>query len=268
MSCKDYYRGKLVWVTGASSGIGEALVKKMAGYGASLIISSRRVDELDRVKRECEAEEGRITIIPLDLSQPGDVEMAANEVLRRFGKVDILFNNGGVSQRSLTTETTLETDRRIMEINYFSGVILTKKLLPSMLNEGFGHIIALSSVTGKFGMSYRSAYSASKHALQGFYETIWMEYGRKGIRTTVVYAGRVRTNISIEAIGPQGSRYGKMDEGQKNGISPEECALDILRGVKNNKREVITGGKEVIGIYLKRFFPKLFFRLIMKTNPL
>ena len=266
MSSKDFYKDKIIWITGASSGIGEALTKKLASWDAKLIISSNRKDELERVKRECVTSNEKVVILPIDLSIPEQVEKTADEALHLFGRVDFLFNNGGISQRSLATETSIETDRKIMEINYFSGIIITKKLLPSMIARGSGHIIATSSLTGKFGLPYRSAYSASKHAVQGYYESVWMELHDKGIRTTVVFPGAVKTNLSIEAIGPGGKAHGKMDDLQARGISPEKCALDILNGVRKNRREIFTGSKELRGIYVKRFFPRLFFKLIVKKN--
>jgi short-subunit dehydrogenase len=268
MSFRDFYRNKVIWITGASSGIGEALVKQLSSWDARLIISSRRKSELERVKSECGNAGENIVILPFDLSDPAEVEKIAEEVPEIYGRIDLIFNNGGVSQRSLTTETSIEIDRKIMEINYFSGVIITKKLLPVMLSQGNGHIIAISSLTGKFGLPYRSAYSASKHALQGFYETLRTEFHDKGIKTTVVFPGRVRTNISVSAIAPGGKVYGKMDDGQAKGISPSKCAMDILMGVRKNKREIFSGGIEILGVYIKRFFPGIFFRLILKANPL
>jgi dehydrogenase/reductase SDR family member 7B len=268
MATESYFNGKVIWVTGASSGIGEALVRKLAEWEVKLIISSRRIEELERVKKKCGAGDEKMKILPLDLSDPTMIEKAADEALNLLGRIDILFNNGGVSQRSLATETTIETDRKIMEVNYFSGVILTKKVLPGMIERGFGHIVAVSSLTGKFGLPYRSAYAASKHALQGYYETVWTELQHKGIRTTVVFPGRVKTNVSVNAFGPGGLPWGKMDEGQEKGISAEKCAMDILKGVSKNKREVLSGSSDLMGVYIKRFWPWLFYRLILKTNPL
>ena len=268
MSTKSYYAGKVIWITGASSGIGEALVKKLSEWEVKLIISSRRKEEMERVKGECGARGATIHVLPFDLGNPDEVAGAAENAIKIHGRIDILINNGGVSQRSLASETSIDTDRSIMEVNFFSGVILTKKVLPGMIERGFGHIVAVSSLTGKFGLPYRSAYAASKHALQGYYETVWTELQHRGIRTTVVFPGRVKTNVSVNAFGPGGLPWGKMDEGQEKGISPEKCAIDILKGVSRNKREVLSGGSDLMGVYIKRFFPGLFYRLILKTNPL
>jgi len=160
----------------------------------------------------------------------------------------------------------VEVDRKIMEINYFSGVILTKSVLPGMLARGSGYIAGISSVTGKFGFPLRSSYAASKHAMAGFYESVGAEYYHQGIRTTTVFPGRISTNISLGAIGPDGKPYDKMDPGQEHGTPVDQCARDIVNGIRKDKREVFPGGKEVLLIYIKRFLPWLSFRLSRKVK--
>jgi dehydrogenase/reductase SDR family member 7B len=164
-------------------------------------------------------------------------------------------------------ETSMEAIRKIMEIDFFSGVVLTKCVLPSMVKQGNGWIASVSSITGKFGFPLRSAYSAAKHAMVGFYESLGTEYYDQGIRTTLIYPGRVRTNISLGALGPDGKPQGIMDHGQEYGITPERCAMDILDGIRKNKREVLSGGKELLMVYVKRFLPGLAFRLNRKIRP-
>jgi dehydrogenase/reductase SDR family protein 7B len=266
-TASKHFGGKIVWITGASSGIGEALAKEMAGYGCRLILSARRTEELERVKRECRDTNDDITLIPFDLSSADESEKAVAQVLSHFGTVDYLFNNGGISQRTSVMDTSLEMDRKIMEVNYFSGIILTKALLPAMIENGGGHIIAVSSISGLFGFPLRSAYSASKHAVNGFYETLGFELREKGIRTTVVCPGRVRTNISFHALDVGGKPHGVMDKAQEEGISPESCIKSIIRSVIKNRRLVLIGRKELIPAYLKRFIPSLFYWLIIKIKP-
>lgn len=265
MSNKKFYENKVIWITGASSGIGESLALQLSKWNTRLILSSRRKDELERVKASLGLPPENVYVLPLDLSDPSSLESKAKEALGAFGKVDILINNGGVSQRALVMETSIETDRMIMEINYFSGVILTKSLMPSMIREGYGHIVAISSVTGKFGFPLRSAYAASKHALHGFYETVEAEYYDRGIHTTVVCPGRIRTNISMGAIGPDGKPQMIMDHGQEYGTPVEKCGRDIINGIRKNKREVYPGGKEVLMIYFKRFVPGLAYFLAKRA---
>jgi short-subunit dehydrogenase len=157
--------------------------------------------------------------------------------------------------------------RKIIHLHYFPGLIITKALLPGMITNHFGHIVVTSSISGKFGFPLRSAYAASKHALHGFYESLWTEYQDKGIRTTLVCPGRVKTNISMHALGPDGQSHGKMDEGQAGGIPPDLCALKILKAVSKNRREVLVGGRELLMPRIKQYSPGLFYRLVLKIKP-
>jgi short-subunit dehydrogenase len=266
MNNKEFYNGKVIWITGASSGIGEAIALALSKYDTRLILSSRRKEELERVKSSLTMKSEDVYILPLDLEEPDTLPEKAREAESVFGRVDVLINNGGITQRALVMETSIGTDRKIMEINYFSGVILTKSILPGMLARGSGYIAAVSSVTGKFGFPLRSAYSASKHAMAGFYETLGAEYYDQGIRTTVAYPGRVQTNISLGALGPEGKSYLKMDPGQEKGIPVIACAKDIISGIAKNKREVNPGGREIVMVYIKRFFPGLAFRMARKVK--
>jgi dehydrogenase/reductase SDR family member 7B len=266
MTNQKYFNGKVIWITGASSGIGEALAVQLSSYNTRLILSSNQDEELLRVKSSLRLKPEDVYVLPLDLSEPETLEGKAKEALKAFGHIDILINNGGISQRSMVLETSIETDRKIMEINYFSGVILTKCVMPSMLARGSGHIVAVSSITGKFGFPLRSAYSASKHAIYGFYESLGAEYYEQGIRSTVICPGRVRTNISLEALGPDGKPQKVMDRGQEKGVTPENCAMDIINGICRNKRDVYTGGSSVGMVYIKRYLPWLAYRLIRKIK--
>ena len=258
--------GKVIWITGASSGIGEALAYEFSKLGAVLILSARRENELERVKAGCACSD-RCTVAPLDLSKQEDVEATADRILQQFGTVDILINNGGISQRSLVVETEIAVDRRIMEVDYFSGVILSKKLLPSMIAKGGGHIVAISSIVGKFGFPFRSAYAAAKHAMHGFYESLRAELQKQGIRVTVVCPGRILTNISIHALTKDGNPHGIMDHGQANGITAQTCALKIIKAVKKNKKEVYIGKIDLLMIYFRRYIPWLYYQLVSKVQP-
>ena len=260
------FEGKLIWITGASSGIGEALAYEWSKQGARLILSARREKELERVKEAC-AHSDRCTIVPLDLSKQHDIEATAERLLEQFGCIDILVNNGGISQRSLAIETDVSVDRRIMEVDYFSGVILSKKLLPAMISKGSGHIVAISSIVGKFGFPLRSAYSAAKHAMHGFYESVWAELHTQGICVTVVCPGRILTNVSLNALTKDGSPHGVMDHGQENGITAETCARKIIKAVRKNKKEIYIGKKDLLMIYFKRYIPWLYYKLVSKVKP-
>ncbi|MFP4059211.1 MAG: SDR family oxidoreductase [Bacteroidales bacterium] len=260
-------KDKLVWITGASSGIGEALALVCAGKGANLILSARNEEKLQGVKEKCEAEGVKAHVFPMDLSEPESIKAVASKVLSEHPVIDILINNGGISQRSLTVETVPEVDRRIMEINYFGTIALTKEVLPVMQKQNRGGIIVISSVVGKYGFPMRSAYSASKHALHGFFDTLRAELYNTGIDITIVCPGRIRTNISINALTLDGKIHGVMDPGQDKGIRADVCARKIIKGAMRKKREVYIGKGEVFLIYLRKYLPGLFFKIAAKISP-
>ena len=254
---------KVVWVTGASSGIGEAVSKAFAGKGCRLILSARSYDALERVKGEIQSSGSKeVEILTLDLADNPALADKARKALDIFGRVDILVHSGGISQRSMVIDTPLEIDRRIMEINFFGAVALTKEILPSMIEQGFGHIVPISSLTGKFGSPYRSGYAASKHALHGFFDSLRAENYKKNIFVTIPTPGFIRTNISINAVTETGESLNQMDDAQENGMAPERCAELIVKGVERRKNELLIGGKETMGVYIKRFFPNWFARII------
>lgn len=252
---------KTIWITGASSGIGEALSIELAKKNNTLIISGRNEGRLQNIRQICENNGSKTQVIPFDLSNEEDVKQAAEKVLSLYPNIDVLINNGGISQRSLINETSSVVDRKIMEINYFSNIKLTKMALPYMLSNGGGQIAVTSSITGKFGFPMRSSYSASKHALHGFYETLRLEMKKENIAVNMICPGRIKTNISYHALNKEGKEHGKLDKGQKNGMTAEKCAKKIIRGMEKDKKEILVGGKELIMVYLKRYFPALFYKI-------
>lgn len=264
---KDIFSGKITWITGASSGIGEALVYEFARRGAVLIISSNDPEGLERVKSACRERSSAITCLPFDLSDAQAIQpLAEKQMAVTGGRIDYLINIGGISQRSRIEETPLWLDRKIFEINYFGTIALTKALLPCMIRQKSGHIIATSSISGRFGFPLRSAYSASKQALHGFFETLYLENKQNNIRTSVLIPGRVRTNISLHALNAEGKEHGKMDAGLERGISPEKAASIIIRGIIRNKREILVGAGELSMLYIRRICPWLFFRIADKIK--
>jgi short-subunit dehydrogenase len=254
MKLKD----KTVWITGASSGIGEYLCYELAKYNCNLILSARRETELQRVKKQCNLPNEKVSILPFDLLDIPNPEKLAEQAISFYGKVDLLVNSGGISQRSLTKDTTLEIDRKIMEVNYFSSIALTKAILPHMISNKEGFVVAVSSISGKFGFPLRSAYSASKHALHGFFETIQSEFKDENINFMIAVPGRVKTNVSINSITASGASYGKMDDGQNSGISAELCGKKLIKAIEKNRKEVNIGGSEILMVYIHRFMPWLY----------
>jgi dehydrogenase/reductase SDR family protein 7B len=250
-------KDKVVWITGASSGIGEALVYAYSQLGARLIISSRNRDELFRVKNGCK-NKINVHVLSLDLENTAALADKAEEAIRIFGKVDLLINSGGISQRSLALETELAVEQRLMNVNFWGTVVLSKAVLPLMIANGGGQIVCISSLVGKFGTKLRSAYAASKHALHGYFDSVRSELFDQGIHITLVCPGFIKTKVTLNALTSNGSPQGTMDRAQENGMPAEECAKLIVNAVRLRKEEVYIGGKEVKGVWLKRFFPLRF----------
>jgi short-subunit dehydrogenase len=205
---------------------------------------------------------------PLDMEQPAHFAKAIENVLARWGRVDLMVHNAGISQRSYAHETDIAVDRRLMEVNYFGTVALTKALLPHMLAQGGGHFAVVTSLVGKFGFGVRSAYAGSKHALHGFFESLHIELMHKGIRVTMICPGPVQTPISIHALDGQGKPVGVMDEMQQHGMPVHQAARIMIRAIAQQKLEVVVGNfKERLGVKIHAWLPSLFFRMAVKQNP-
>ena len=256
---------KVIWITGASSGIGEALAYELAKKDTRLILSARRKDELERVKGNCIKEsQPNIRILPLDLSEPSTIKLCSEAAIQLFGHVDILINNGGLGQTSLIAETTLDVDRQLMEVNYFGTITLTKNLLPHFIARKAGHFVNVSSLTGKFGTQLRSGYAASKHALHGFFDALRAEHFKDNIKVTMICPGFIQTSLRFSAVTGDGSVVKKVQDVQKR-KSADWCARKIIKAIQKQKEEVYIGGNEVYMVYLKRFFPSLFSKIIRKV---
>jgi len=256
------FRDRRIWITGASSGIGEALAYAFHQAGAKLVLSARREDELKRVQAACGGEPSAF-VLPLDVTESQSLPEKSRQALAVFGALDLLVLNAGITQRSRTRETDESVYRRLMEVNFFATEALARAVLPSMLAQKSGRIVVISSVAGKIGVPMRSGYSASKFALHGFFEALRAEEERNGIHVTLVCPGYIRTPISLSALRGDGRRHAKMDSELAQGMPVEECARRILRGVARGKRElVIAAPREKSLVYLKRFFPDLLARMM------
>ncbi len=257
---------KVVWITGASSGIGEALAYEFNKKGTRLILSARRTEELERVKSACIDHEKMVKILPLDLAESDTIPGKVEDALELFGSVDMLINNGGISQRAYAVDATMETIRKVMEVNFFGTVQLTKEVLPHMVEQQSGHIVVISSVMGKFGTRHRSVYAASKHALHGWFDSLRQEVYGHQILVTLVCPGYVKTNVTINALTADGQKFDKMGEGQKKAMSPEIFARKLLPKLAKQKEEVYIGGLEISAVYLKRWFPGLLNKLLRRMK--
>lgn len=263
------FAGKVVWITGASSGIGEATAYRFAQEGAKVIVTALEADLLDNVVARCkELGAPDAAALAFDLSDSEGLDGLADQAWNRFGGIDIFYNNAGISQRGTTVETEMRVIRKVMDVDFFAPVILTKNILPRMIGNGGGQLVVTTSIAGRFGFPLRCAYSSAKHALYGFFETVQAENYDQNIRVTIVCPGRVQTNISKYALEKDGTPHGKMDAGQAGGVTPQHAADKIVRAVYRKKREVLVGRYELLMAYIKQFFPGLAARLARRIKPM
>lgn len=259
-------KDKIVWITGASGGIGEALAKAFAQEGAIVVLSARRVAELERVRLSLPSPEKHLTLA-LDICDEQAQQQALAELLARYGKLDWLINNAGISQRALVMDTTGETDRKIMEIDYFAQVALSRRVLSVMLQQKNGQLVFISSVAGLVGTQFRGSYSAAKAALHLWANSVRAELFEQGIRVSVVFPGFVKTAVSMNALTGNGDALGKMDDAQASAMTAEQFATTSLKALKAGKSYIVIGGfKEKLAAMIGRFSPELLYKLIRKSK--
>ncbi|MEP7197859.1 MAG: SDR family oxidoreductase [Saprospiraceae bacterium] len=261
----NYYSNKIIWITGASSGIGRALAIELSSRNATVLLSSRNREELKITQSLLSFPENSY-VLQMDMTNSNEIKTAFEEVISKYGKVDVLINNAGLSQRSKILDTNFEVYRKLMEVNYFGTIYLSKLILPEMIKQGSGQIIVLSSLAGKLGASLRSGYSAAKHALHGFFDCLRVEHQKDKIKVNIVCPGFTKTNIARNAMNESGQTNSKKDTEIENGMDPNLLAIKILNVAEANKFESYFGGKEKFAVLLKRFFPKLLHRILVKNN--
>ena len=261
-----HFKDKVVWITGASSGIGAELALQLSKQKAKLILTARSKETLIIVQQKCLQHTNFCNIVIADLSNEYEAEDSVDEALKQFNCIDVVFLNAGVTQRSLGFETETKVYRKLMDINFFAAVVITQRLFPFFKEQGSGHIVAVSSIAGLMGFPYRSGYAASKHALQGYFETLQTEDAVKGLRYTIISPGRINTPISASALTKDGSPHLKNDAGQLNGIPVQKCVLQILNAVKNNKKHIIIARGEYWLWVLKLIIPSLFYSIANKKG--
>jgi short-subunit dehydrogenase len=248
------FHNKVVWITGASSGIGEALAYAFAAEGAQLVLSARREEELQRVAKAC----GNAYVLPFDMLSLSEHADRVQDVIQTYGRIDYLVLNAGVSQRSFVKDTEFDVYRRLFEVNFFSIVSLTQAVLPVFTAQKSGVFVPIASVAGRISTPRRAAYGATKHALIGFFDSVRAEVYSDGIRVTTILPGYIKTNISLHAMNEKGEAYGKMDPNQAKGLDPNFTAQKILKAVLAEKNEFFVGGfLEGFGLFVKRFFPSI-----------
>ncbi len=256
---------KVIWITGASSGIGRSLALLVGRRGAYLILSARNAEKLAEVRKAL-PDPDRAAILPLDLGKPETMPRAVSEALKPFGRVDILVNNAGISQRSYIQDTGMEVYEKLMRVNYLGTVALSKALLPHFTERKSGHYVVVTSLMGKFGSPLRSGYCGAKHALHGFFDVLRMEHQKDGVRVSMVCPGFVRTNVARNALVGDGSPQGGQDQATEKGMDPDRFASKMLRAVERGTWESYIGGREVVGVWLKRFFPRLLHRVVLRSE--
>ncbi len=257
------WKGKTVWITGASSGIGKALACEFAALGANLVLSARRQSALEQVAKQCQP--AKTLVLPLDITDIDAMPAAVNAVQERFQSIDLLINNAGISQRSLAIDTSMQTYRSIFEVDVFGQIALTQQVLPKMLEQGFGHIAVTSSVAGKMGVPFRSGYSAAKHAVIGYFETLRAEVAHRNIAVSIIVPGYINTEIGVNAVVGDGSKFNRDDHDNASGMSAEQCAAVVITALGKKKTEIPVGkGVEMHALWIKRFFPKVLNKIMQR----
>jgi dehydrogenase/reductase SDR family protein 7B len=252
----NFFADKVVWITGASSGIGEALAYEFARAGARLILSARNEEALALVASSCSIDQSRILVLPLDMQDSSGLEHVAHKALDQWGVVNYMIHNAGMAARALVHETEMNVYRQVMETNFFGTVSLTRAILPSMILARSGHFVVISSLSGEYGVPKLSAYAASKHALHGFFESLRAELLPYSIKISIVIPGFINTGIIEKGLDGKGQLLGKNLGVNAKGMSPGECAQRIVKGIRNGRRKILVGKMEVWTVYLNRFFPK------------
>jgi len=257
---------KVVWVTGASSGIGEAICYELAKHQCKVVLSARRKNELERVQKNMNISDDDVLILPIDLEQSNDAQEWAKSVVDKFGRIDLLINNGGISQKSLVEETTEDVERKVMEINYFGNVAIAKAVVPYMEKQQESKIVVTTSILGKFGLPFHSTYAASKHALYGFYDSYRLELKKHNISILLVAPGFINTNVAVNSITGDGTLLNEDSPAQINGMKTNVFARKLLRAVKSNRKHIYIGSKELLSIPFKTFFPSIFYSIMLKLS--
>ncbi len=259
------FENKVVWITGASSGIGKELALTLSKTNCKLILSARRKEELERVKSACKNAKN-IKVVAFDLSHYANMKTIVEDAIKAFGKIDLLINNGGISQRSPIIDTTIEVDKKLMEVDYLGTVALSKALLPHFIENQSGHYVVVSSLMGKFSSPFRSAYCGAKHALHGFFDALRLEHDKDNIKVTMICPGFVNTNVARNALTADGSKQGYQDNMTENGLPVNVFVKRMIRAIEKEKYEAYIGKFEKFGVFVKRLSPRLLHQLVLKSR--
>lgn len=259
-------KDKVIWITGASSGIGEALAYACLKENATIIISARRESELKRVAEHAGNGNKSVFILPLDLEHTDNIQEKVDIIVKQYGRIDVLINNSGIGHRTKAVNTSTEIDRKVMEINFFGTINLTKAVARQMQKQKSGKIVVVTSIMGKYGLPLYATYAASKHALYGYFESLRQELYADNVKVLIASPGFINTDVSTKLLKEDGTPYGIKSDSQEKGMSAADCAKRIVKAIKGNRDHTYVGNYEIFSVYIKQYFPKLFFKLMRKMT--
>jgi len=257
--------GQVIWITGASSGIGEALAYELSTLGNTLILSARNKERLREVKARCK-NAAKVHILPMDLEDFNAMPALVSQAIEATGPIDILINNGGISQRSLIADTHFDVYKKLIDVNYLGTIALSKAVLPYFIAQQKGHFVTVTSLMGRFGSPLRSGYCGAKHGLHGFFDVLRMEHEKDNVDVTLVCPGFIKTNVAMNALTADGSPQNVNDHATNKGMEVHIFAKKMISTLAKKKFEVYIGGKEIAGVYLKRFFPKWLHHVVQRSK--
>lgn len=263
---KDFYHNKTVIVTGASSGIGKYLVQHLASYNANIVLCARSEDKMKNIVSELKLTSDKYLIIKVDFSEKNDFSSIINQILNKFSSIDILINNAGIAQKSLIQETDEIVERKVMEVNYFAAINFTKALLPHFINKKSGQLVAISSILGEIGLPLVGPYCASKHAINGYFESLRYDIEKYNIDVSIIEPGFINTEITKKSLTGAGEVHNKDSVAQEKGMDANKCAFQILKQIKKKKRMAYVGGVETLMPKFAFFFPRIFHYLMKKMH--
>jgi len=258
------FENKVIWITGASSGIGAELVRQLSALKALLIITSREYPRLKALEQQLGISD-RCTIITADIAKPDELPAVVNKAIQAYGRVDMVIHAAGIGQRCMASDTDIAVYQRLMNVNFYGPLTITQLLLPHFRQYG-GHIIAIGSMSGLMGFPGRSGYAASKHALKGYFETLQVEADIPRLHITIVSPGRINTPLSKSALTGNGTPYNKMDRAQLLGIPVDECAVTIIKAIRRKKKHVIIARNERLLYWLRIFIPAAYYYVARKAG--
>uniref|UniRef100_T1K731 Uncharacterized protein n=2 Tax=Tetranychus urticae TaxID=32264 RepID=T1K731_TETUR len=267
---KNSFKNQVIFITGASSGLGEALTRVLHRFGAKLIIAARDIERLNELRDELVEiypEGYRPTSLKLDLTKIDDIRQITESAINIHGKIDIVINNAGIGYRGTIMSTDIKVYQNLMAVNYFGQIEVIKAITEHFLAVGKGTIVGIGSVQSQISIPYRSAYSASKHAFQAFMDCLRAELSsiQPDINVLAVNPGYIRTNLSLNALSSDGSLYNRVDETTASGMDPKTVADEISLAIYQKKKELfLSTFTHKLAIILRYLFPSLFFILMSK----